>query len=273
MCPQEKVRDRAVVLQMNSEIQHAHLELLSAHCAVHQLRLHYTSDDLIRFGRGDVLRKSAQAASALHEFFSAIERRMMQQRTIQQETTEPAPSTSAFPEPSAEQVAQAVEWLCGNLRENRERYLPFARPLTREEVERLSPYFSDSVLNGMRVAELHGARVPVPDFFEQARAMGYDNLPDIAHMDSLTFLNVIVFNESLSERALFHGLVHAVQLRVLGLERYAELWVRAFARSRAHFTVPLEVHAFSLSAKFLLPEHEPFSVENDVLLWAAERRY
>ncbi len=113
----------------------------------------------------------------------------------------------------------------------------------------------------------------MPDFFEQARAMGYDNLPDIAHMDSLTFSNVIVFNESLSERALFHGLVHAVQIRVLGLERYAELWVRAFARSRAHFTVPLEVHAFSLSAKFLLPEHAPFSVENEVFLWAAERRY
>ncbi len=261
--PAEKVRDRAIVLQMNSEIQHAHLELLSAHCAVHQLRLHYSSDDLIRFGRGDVLRKSAQAASALHEFYSSIQQRMI----------EPAPSPSALPEPTTEQVAQAVEWLCGNLRENRERYLPVARPLTGEEIECFSPYFSDSVLNAIRIAELHGARVPVPDFFEQARAMGYDNLPDIAHMDSLTFLNVIVFNESLTERALFHGLVHAVQIRVLGLERYAELWVRAFARSRAHFTVPLEVHAFSLSAKFLLPEHAPFSVENDVFRWAAERRY
>jgi hypothetical protein len=263
MCPQQKVKDKTTVLQMNSEIQHAHLELLSAHCAVHQLRLHYSSDDLIRFGRGDVLRTSAQAASALHEFYSAIQQRI----------TATAPSASALPEPSPEQVAQAVAWLCGNLRENRERYLPATRPLTREEVERFSPYFSDSVLNGIRIAELHGARVPVPDFFDQARAMGYDNLPDIAHMDSLTFSNVIVFNESLSERALFHGLVHAVQIRVLGLERYAELWVRAFARSRAHFTVPLEVHAFSLSAKFLLPEHAPFSVENEAFLWAAERRY
>ncbi len=121
MCPQQKVKDKTTVLQMNSEIQHAHLELLSAHCAVHQLRLHYSSDDLIRFGRGDVLRKSAQAASALHEFYSAIQQRIIAT----------APSASALPEPSTEQVAQAVAWLCGNLRENRERYLPATRPLSR----------------------------------------------------------------------------------------------------------------------------------------------
>jgi len=263
MCPQRKVKDKVTVLQMNSEIQHAHLELLSAHCAVHQLRLHYSADDLIRFGRGDVLRKSAEAASALHEFYS----------TIQEHRIALAPSAEALSEPSAEQVAQAVEWLCGCMRENREHYLPIARRLTRSEAERFAPYFSDSVLNGIRVAELHGARVPVPDFFEQARAMGYDNLPDIAHMDSLTFLNVIVFNEAITARALFHGLVHAVQIRVLGLERYAELWVRGFARGRAHFTVPLEVQAFSMASKFMLPRHPPFSVENEVLLWAAERRY
>ena len=44
----------------------------------------------------------------------------------------------------------------------------------------------------------------------------------------------------MSERALFHGLVHAVQFEVLGLERYAELFVRGFFRTRLHIMVPLE---------------------------------
>ena len=63
------------IVQMNSELQHAQLELLSAHCATHQLRLHYTCDDLARFGRRDLLRKAAAAASFLSEFYSAIEKR------------------------------------------------------------------------------------------------------------------------------------------------------------------------------------------------------
>jgi len=60
---------------------------------------------------------------------------------------------------------------------------------------------------------------------------------------------------------------------VLGLEQYAELWVRGFLRTRAHFTVPLEVHAFSLASKFLRPVPEKFSVEDEVLHWAADHRY
>ncbi len=72
--------DRIPVLQMNSELEHAQLELLSAHCATHQLRLHYSADDLARFGRRDILRKSAQAASALNDFYSSIEKKIPQTR-------------------------------------------------------------------------------------------------------------------------------------------------------------------------------------------------
>src|SRR3984885_7966679 len=70
--------DCAAIAQMNSELQHAQLELLSAHCASHQLRLHYSADDLANFGRRDVLRKSVEAASALHDFYSSIEKKIPQ---------------------------------------------------------------------------------------------------------------------------------------------------------------------------------------------------
>ena len=43
--------DQGQVLRINSELSHAQMELLSAHCATHQLRLHYSKDDLAQIGR------------------------------------------------------------------------------------------------------------------------------------------------------------------------------------------------------------------------------
>jgi hypothetical protein len=105
------------------------------------------------------------------------------------------------------------------------------------------------------------------------RAQGFDSLPEVTHMDSLTFLDVVVFNEALTERALFHALVHAVQFQVLGLESYTKLFVESFVRTKTHFTVALEAHAFSLTSKFLRPAPEAFSVEDHVLRWVADGRY
>jgi hypothetical protein len=263
MCPYHDPEERVSILQMNSELQHAQLELLSAHCATHQLRLHYSASDLARFGRRDVLRKSAQAASALNAFYATIEKQI------------PEPGATAGPalHPTEELIMQAAGWITSFLREQREHYLPAAAPLGPELKAILSPYFSAALLNRAQILELKGARVAPPDFFTRARALGFDTLPEISHMDSLTFLDVLVFNEQVTERALFHALVHTVQIEVLGLERYAELWVRSFIKTRAHFTVPLEVHAFSLSSKFLLPQPERFSVEEQVRLWFADKRY
>jgi hypothetical protein len=261
MYSQDNPDEGVPVWQMNSDLQQAQLDLLSAHCAVHQLRRRYSSDALARFGRADVLRKSVEAASAIHEFYSAIEKHL------------PAPALGRALQFSAEQIEQAEGWLASCLRTYRERYLSYTRPLSIAQRTRFTPYFSPLLLNEMRIAELHGKRVEIPDFFAEARALGFESLPDITHMDSLTFLDVIVFNEALNERALFHGLVHAVQLRVLGLERYAQLWVRGILKSRVHFTVPLEVQAFSLASKFVRPTQAAFSVESEVLLWQAEDRY
>jgi hypothetical protein len=255
--------DRVPVLQMNAELQHAQLELLSAHCATHQLRLHYSTDDLARFGRRDVLRKSAQAASALNEFYSAIEKKIP--------AAEPN-SGDAVP-PTKDQIAHAVQCVSSYLRQQRGHYFPVALPLNNEHKARMWPYFSATLLDQVRIVELAGQRVPTPAFYAQARAQGFDSLPEVTHMDSLTFLDVVVFNEALTERALFHALVHAVQFQVLGLEPYTKLFVESFMRTKTHFTVPLEAHAFSLTSKFLRPAPEAFSVEDQVLRWVADGRY
>ena len=253
--------DHVSVLQMNSELEQAQLDLLSAYDAVHQLRLHYSSQDLARFGRRDVLRKSAEAATVLRDIVVGIESKV------------PEPLQAPSPaQPGQAQIAQAVEWLTGYLREQREHYFPVATPLSNLCKARMWPYFSAELLDRIRIIELRGALVRVPEFFARVRALGFEP-PEIAHMDSLTFLDVIAFNQRLSERALVHALVHSVQIEVLGLQRYGELWVHGFLKTRTHFTVPLEVHAFSLSSRFLRPATEKFSVEDEVLRWVADGRY
>jgi hypothetical protein len=249
-------------LRLNSELQHAQLELLSAHCASYQLRLHFSSDELARYGRRDVLRKSAQAASELNDFYAALE------KNIPPSGTGTAPVALV---PSAEQIAQAVDWVCTYLREQRTHYFPAAEPLTGHCKARLWPYFAPELLEGIRVVELRGARLSIPKFFREVRAHGFEP-PAITHMDSLTFVDVVAFNQQLDERSLFHALVHTVQIRILGLRRYAELWVQSFIKTRAHFTVPLETHAFLLASKFLRPA-ERFSVEEHVRRWVEDRRY
>ena len=253
--------DRLSIEHMNSALHHAYLELVSAHCATHQLGLHYSADDLARLGRRDLLRKSAEAASALNDFYSSIE------NNIPQAAPKPEPQLTGA------QIAHAIRYVACYLREHREHYLPAAQPLSNQHKARMWPYFSSQLLDQVRVVELHGQRVAPPAFYPQARALGFDNLPQVTHMDSLTFLDVLVFNQTLADRSLFHALVHAVQFQSLGLERYTELFVQSFVKTRAHFAVPLEAHAFSLESKFKRPSAERFSVEDHVLRWIADGRY
>ncbi len=222
--------DRVPIVQMNSELEHAQLELVSARCAVHHLRLHYSADDLARFGRRDILRKSAQAASDLSEFYASIEEKI----------SPPSDNLESSLPLGACQIAQAIECVSSYLRQQRDQYLPAGLP---------------------------------PAFYAEARAQGFDNLPEVIHMDSLTFVDVLVFNETLTQRALFHALVHAVQFRILGLDRYTELFVESFMRTKAHFTVPLEAHAFALTSRFMRPSPEAFSVEDHVVRWIVDGRY
>jgi hypothetical protein len=170
-------------------------------------------------------------------------------------------------------LGPAVVWLAAYLRDQREHFVSSAVPLGQDHLDVLAPYFPAALLDRVRVVELKGVRVRAPHIFAEARALGFDNLPDVTHMDSVTFLDVLVFNETLTRQSLFHALVHSVQLQVLGLEQYSELWIRGFLKTRADFTVPLEVHAFSMASRFVRPEVEKFLVEDEVLRWTADGRY
>jgi hypothetical protein len=259
----ENPDDRVAIVNLNSELRHAQLELLSAHCATHQLRLRFSADDLARFGQRDVLRKSVQAASALSEYYTSIEKKISSEEAVSEPLTQL----------SEDRILEAVELVSGFLREQRERYLHSAVPLTSHHKALMWPYFSSALLDRVKIVELDGSRVPNPPFYDEARALGFANLPDVTHMHALTFLNVVVFNERITERTLFHELVHAVQFDLLGLERYCDLFVRSFVKTKLHFSVPLEAHAFSLESKFLGSPVQRFSVEDQVSLWIKQGRY
>ena len=252
--------DRIAIAQMNSELQHAQLELLSAHCAVHQLRLRFTSDDLARFGQRDILRKSVETAASLSDYYQSIEKKI----------PDVDAELAAVPEGK---IAEAISQLSAHLAEQRDRYFASAAPLTNKQRAIMWPYFSPSLLNRVRVVELVGERVPNPPFYQEARAFGFDSLPEWTHMNSITLIDVLVFNEKITNRTLFHALVHAVQFEVLGLERYCERFIRSFVNTRLHFSVPLEAHTFALEAKFAENPADRFFVEDRVRSWVKQERY
>ncbi|MGC1221358.1 MAG: hypothetical protein WA872_06195, partial [Candidatus Sulfotelmatobacter sp.] len=150
----ENPDDRLSIAQMNSELQHAQLELLSAHCATHQLRLRFSAEDLARFGQRDILRKSVQSAAALSEFYSSIEKKI--------------PAIEAGPDPAPqitdEQIAEAVKRVAVYFKEQREHYLASAVPLSNHEKALMWPFFSAALLDRVRIVELRGARIPNPSF-------------------------------------------------------------------------------------------------------------
>jgi hypothetical protein len=260
----ENPDDRVAIVQMNAELRHARLELLSAECATHQLRLRFSTEDLARYAEQDLLHKAISSAAAVHDFYASIERQIPTASQL---------SHASRPKLDEQQAAEISASISAYVREQRDRYFPSATPLSAKCKAIMQPFFSPALLSRIRIVELEGACVPNPPFYAQARELGIVNLPSFPQMASLTFLDVVVFNQRPTDGVLFHGLVHAVQFQVLGLQRYSDLLVRGFLRTNAHFAVPLEAHAFALESKFARNSTESFSVEEQVRLWVREGRY
>ena len=182
-------------------------------------------------------------------------------------------STRLFSWRADRQVQDAIAKVALYLQLQRDLYYPTAEPLNDEWKKAFSSFYSSLLLDRVRISELKDRRVANPSFYEQAKADGITGLPDMAHRAVVTFLDVIVFHEKITSRHLFHGLVHTAQVKLLGPERYAELFVTGFLNSRSFFLVPLKAHAFALDTRYAEDPEARFSVEGEVLRWAAEDRY
>lgn len=256
--------DRVAILQMNSELRNAQLEMLSAQCATDRLRLHYSVESIARHAQPDTLRKAWSAANALYEYYNSIARLV------------PGPGDmgkSSIPSVNEAKLNEAIARVADYLRAQREHFRPSGLSLADQQRQAMRPYFSLPLLDQVRIVALDRQQIPNPPFYIQAKAMGIKDLPDLTHMTSLTFEDVLVFHGEMDSRALFHSLVHAVQFEVLGLERYAELFVRGFLRTGSHINVPLEAHVFLLESEFAGSPSRVFSVEERVRLWTNQGRY
>jgi hypothetical protein len=186
-------------------------------------------------------------------------------------------ATSSFHEPlpylSPGQIKEICEAAEVHISEQRSRFWGRGTSLSREQISRLSAFFRTDLLKLIRLFVLEDERVPNPPFYPALRAMGFDNLPDFALMEAVTFQDVIVSNEPCPEGVLFHELVHAEQYRQLGLGRFAELYVRGFLSGGGYDGIPLEVNAYTLGTRLEDGREERFSVESEVSSWIKRRAF
>ncbi len=185
----------------------------------------------------------------------------------------PASGEATNPAEPAIQVPAADNFSELELLHARARYYPQGMPLGLKTKSFLARFFDPALLGQVRIAKMAGGRVPNPSFYKEAKELGFKNLPDLKHQTTVTFLDVVVFNEQVTERALFHALVHATQVQVLGIDRYSQLFVRGFLRTKSYFMVPIKAHAFALDCQFAENRERGFSVETEVARWLREDRY
>src|SRR5579862_4754829 len=104
----ENPEDRVAIVQMNADLRHAQLELLSAQCATHRLRLRFSSQNIARYAQRETLRKAIEAANGLQEYFSSID-----------EIISLEPSNLAVPEIGREKAAEAINLVSRRSEERR----------------------------------------------------------------------------------------------------------------------------------------------------------
>ena len=159
----------------------------------------------------------------------------------------------------------------GWIRETLTATAPSARPVLSYGFSRLPAYYTPDRLAQTKVTEVD--RVPVPPL----STFGLSQFRDFEELeaDGITYLDTyFVRREAARRESLhFHYLVHAVQWRVLGPERFLALYEEGLEKS-GYRDSPLEVMAYDLQAQFELGP-QPFDVETVVTLqlqeWATDR--
>jgi hypothetical protein len=175
--------------------------------------------------------------------------------------------------PTEQQVTDMVSGVVAYFRQERALYFPASEPLGLAWKNAVQSYFSKSLLESVRTVVLKGARIPPPPFYSEAIALSSGNFPDFVHLASVTYVDLIVFHDEITLRTLFHGLVHVAQIGLLGLERYTNLYVRGFVKSRSWIAIPLEAQAYQLDTRFAMSGTAVFSVDAEVKSWAETGQY
>ena len=151
----------------------------------------------------------------------------------------------------------------------REAFLPVSEPISEEDRAVLRPHFGHGVLQSSRVAWVD--EIANPAFYAELERAGAPTPLDFRLMSGITFGDVMVMSRSQFEGPatwrplLFHELVHVVQYRVLGVDRFVAEYVEGWARNGFFYeAIPLERMAYELQGRFDLAASR-FSVESEVV--------
>jgi hypothetical protein len=180
-----------------------------------------------------------------------------------------------LPNISAGQTEWVVQQVAAYVHRQCQAYGRSAVPLNRNQKTTMQPFFSESTLESARVVVLAGERVNNPPFYGELITMGFEagSLPDFSEMAAITFVDTVVSHEPLTNRILFHELVHVVQYEKLGLMEFAAKYVRGFVNRGSYAAIPLERNAYELEGRFAAEPTKAFSVAAEVQSWIYGGRF
>jgi hypothetical protein len=160
--------------------------------------------------------------------------------------------------PMTEQEFRAVyPLIAGWIEKTLAEHAPAAKSVASLGFGRLPNYYGAQLLASSKAVVV--SRVPVPPL----SAMGLDRFSDFEQMDAggITYLNTYFVRVDCAhdESLHFHELVHVIQWRLLGPERFLALYADGLERF-GYRKSPLEAMAHTLQHRFQR-EAQPFSVE------------
>jgi hypothetical protein len=165
---------------------------------------------------------------------------------------------------SPSMVAKIFSMLEDYISGSRKEFAAKAAPLTDAQRAAMQPFFPAALLDSARVCVLRGSRLPNPSIYAMAKMMGISNLPDFSGMAAVTFVDVIVSHEEVTDSLLFHELVHAAQYAQLGLKEFVSRYVNGYLQAGNYQEVPLEKEAYQLEGRFMQDRGQAFSVADEV---------
>lgn len=151
-----------------------------------------------------------------------------------------------LPRLNDEQAAWIVKEVAAYIQKQRQLFIARAAVLNPTQKAALQSFFPASALDSARIVVLSNQHVSNPYFCANLVAMGFPpgSLPDFSQMAAITFVETIVSHGQLTDRTLFHELVHVVQYIKLGLPTFAAKYVKGFLKGGSYEAIPLEMNAY-----------------------------
>ena len=159
-------------------------------------------------------------------------------------------------------ISEGTRWVTSQRTKHRAQ----GHPPAESRRDHLAAFFPRALVDSIVVNIV--PEIENPDFYSLLDAQGIPRPLDFRLMAGITFVDTVCLSASrLSESppdqsaVLFHEYVHAVQYHLLGVDEFMRLYVLGWAANgRSYERIPLEVHAYELTAMYRESVGQPFSV-------------